>query len=118
MMCMTSLPPGPCVLQGRFHSCWKQKPLLAFLRCRIFGRKTGFHPRLRGGGYFPENALVPRGNAPDRVDHSSIRAVERSNAFHLVIGEHEPENIEILRDTLGVRGSRNGCDIVLLSEPA
>jgi hypothetical protein len=28
----------------------------ASLHCRIFGRKTGFHPRLRGGGHFPENA--------------------------------------------------------------
>jgi hypothetical protein len=29
-----------------------------FLRCRIFGRKTGFHPRLREGGLFPENVPV------------------------------------------------------------
>src|ERR1700680_2982551 len=31
----------------------------AFLHCRIFGRKTGFHPRLRRGRHFPENALNP-----------------------------------------------------------
>jgi hypothetical protein len=28
----------------------------AFLHCRIFGRKTGFHPDLGQGGHFPENA--------------------------------------------------------------
>ena len=30
---------------------------LASSHCRIFGRKTGFHPASAGGGHFPENAL-------------------------------------------------------------
>src|SRR3984893_4320736 len=79
----------------------------------------------RGGGWprpcadaaaFP--SIVPGGNASDRVDHPAVRAFERGNALHLVIAEHKAECIDILRDTLGVRRSRNSRDTVLLNEPA
>jgi len=44
---------------------------LAFLRGRIFGRKTGCHPRLRGGGHFPENALERDWANSDRCEPNS-----------------------------------------------
>jgi hypothetical protein len=39
-------------LPERFHICWKQKTAPAFLHCRIFERKTGFHPAFAGAGIF------------------------------------------------------------------
>src|SRR3984893_3472192 len=40
--------------KGTLHdSSVRGEASLAFLHCRIFGRKTGFHLRLREGGHFP-----------------------------------------------------------------
>jgi hypothetical protein len=39
---------------------------LALLRCRIFGRKTGFHPRSSGGHTFPEKAPFLKGSGRHR----------------------------------------------------
>src|SRR6267154_742303 len=38
--------------------CTEADTAPGFLHCRIFGRKTKFHPRLCGGGHCPENALT------------------------------------------------------------
>src|ERR1700730_1857917 len=63
--------------KGTLHdSSVRGEASLAFLHCRIFGRKTGFHPRLREGGHFPENALrrsPPRARGP----HAAADAAEQ-----------------------------------------
>jgi hypothetical protein len=72
---------------------------LAFLHCRIFGRKTGFHPCLRRGRHFPENALDMRVDHADKrlelidIDgNGSLKALTRDGGTEL----HAMHQVELL----------------------